>query len=79
MKVSLEAFGGRLKGYYELPENWDGRDLWLLLDMDIPNAYYTKEPDVTEVVERKGRFQQTNKGYHIGGKSIPIYKLVEIS
>ena len=51
MKVSLEAFGGRLKGYYELPENWDGRDLWLLLDMDIPNAYQTTVTQLTPVIK----------------------------
>lgn len=79
-KIALQAFGGALKGTYNLPENWDGRDLWLLLDMDLPHAYELKdEPDVTKVVEKRARFQYTGKGYYINGKDMPIYKLVEIA
>lgn len=36
-KVMLTAFNNKLQGIMEIPDNWDKRDIWLTMDMEMPS------------------------------------------
>lgn len=82
MKVILTAFHGKLKGTMELPDNWDHRDIYLMMDMDIVGpevSFSEKFPTVAEPLMKRARFQYSGRGDFVNGKVLYEYKLVGLS
>jgi len=80
MKVMLTAFGGKLKGLMEIPDNFNERDIYLMMDMEQPS--YEREPrgqKVYELTTVRGRFEATNGHFSLSeGGFAEEYKLVEV-
>jgi hypothetical protein len=84
MKVLLTAFGGKLKGEMEVPDNWDKRkDIYLAMDMEqISPSTYTEGKFVPDKpLHKKARFQASEMHYgpDEDSKWAAEYKLVEVS
>ena len=79
-KAVLTAFGGKLKGVMEIPENFRERDLYLIMDMETPSFSKSQEGiNLYEITTKRGRFEATS-GHKMlkDGSFAQEYKLVEI-
>lgn len=79
-KVQLTAFGGKLKSdLMDWPREEIGRDIYLILDMEMP-SFVTEQNSSIKVYERstrRGRFEFSG-GYGMSKETPAIYKLVEV-
>jgi len=85
MKILLRAFGGKLSGYMEVPENTTPRfDLALTQPIScFNNGYYGKDIPLMEMplttrctFEWTGKIEMFNDGKNVGGAR--VYELTKI-
>lgn len=80
MKVLLTAFGGKLSGTMEWPENTEPR-IFLSLGMDVlpKKSFFSKEDNYNPPVLKKCTFEWTGKYVYSGAESLREYVLTDVS